>query len=455
MNNTINIANKILYPNICLSFDNYNYKKMNEKIKKLNNDFKCFLESNKKKISKSKKNFYSFSINNLFKKLVFDSANKILKNYKKNFEKNNKRFKSANEIQKYKDKKIFLLKLIRKKNININRTNQSFNDKKTLNSISNINYLSNNLISGNDYNNSSSDNIISFLTNRTNRSMKSRPNLKKVFKNKTIENNIRLNRNNIKINEKLFQKQNLNKSSLEIQKNNINDLYLNKMNEKRYNNNYKTINLNKENNINNKKVYKLINKNINLNKLKLSVKKYEKSLDYHPNSDIIHKNSLKPYNFFSKKYLKNNKFNSFYINKKEMNRRINNNEKRKKLYFTKNHQLNKTHLSVQKDNIKIEKLLLDNNKNNIKCLIDKINNIQEEMKIKRKLIKKKSKDKKNHTRKIIKYLKNKNPFNQEIDKGIKKDISSYQKKMGNFIFLEGGYVYTSHLSYFEEGQKFI
>ena len=58
-------------------------------------------------------------------------------------------------------------------------------------------------------------------------------------------------------------------------------------------------------------------------------------------------------------------------------------------------------------------------------------------------------------KKIIKYFKNKNNINEEIDKEIKKDIFNYQKNIGDFIFLDGKYLYTSHLSYFREGLKFI
>ena len=97
-----NIKDKINYhnlPDICFSYDDYKYKKLIKDINKLNEDFQIFLDKNIKKINKPKKNYYTFSINKLFKKLVFDSTKQILKNYKNNFEGNNKRFHSAKEIQ--------------------------------------------------------------------------------------------------------------------------------------------------------------------------------------------------------------------------------------------------------------------------------------------------------------------------------------------------------------------
>ncbi len=140
MKSYINNKNKTLFPESCFSLDRYKYKKINDKIKILNKEFQIFLDNNKNKSNKPKKNYYNFSINKLFRKLVSDSTKQIIKNYQKNFERNRKRFLSAKEIQKYRDKKIALLRLIRDKNqinnthtnintIKINNTHKIINDK--------------------------------------------------------------------------------------------------------------------------------------------------------------------------------------------------------------------------------------------------------------------------------------------------------------------------------------
>ena len=432
MKNSINLKN--IYPNICLSFDNYNYKQIDDKFNKLKHDFQVFLDHNKKKINKSRKNFYNLSINKLFKKLISDSANKILNNYKKGFENNSKRFKSAKEIQKYKDKKILLLRLIRKKNSKNNKANLSYNRKIALNNISNLNDLTNNILFGKDYNSISYDNKISFFTNKT---LNNQPSFqKRLLMGKTHNTSI-LKKNNLKIKEKLFPK------------NNLNDSNINHRNESNKNN-YKTISLNEENSIHSNENYKLFNKLFNLKKLKVKIKKFENSLNYYPNSERIHKNEIKPYNFCSKKYLKKNKLN-FFNNKIGYHSKFNNIVQRENLNDTNNiYPFNRTQLSFKKDSYKIESDISLNNKENSRSLMSKINSIQKGIKLKKRIIKNKNKIKN-----IDNYLKSKSQLNEEIEKEIKKDISSYQKKIGNFIFLEGKYLYTSHLSYFREGQKFV
>ena len=88
------------------SLNQYSYKRFNDKINDFKKDFGIFLDKNKKIINKPRKNFFSLNINKLFKKLVFDSTSKVLKNYEKNSIETKKRFFSAKRIQNYKDKKI-------------------------------------------------------------------------------------------------------------------------------------------------------------------------------------------------------------------------------------------------------------------------------------------------------------------------------------------------------------
>ena len=178
--------NKTLFPKNCFPLSLFKYKRINEDINQLHNDFKIFIDNNEKKINKPKKNYYNFSINYLFKRLIFDSTNKLNKNCKVDLQKNKTRFISAREFQKYKERKLMLLKLIRdkkehniKSNITIGKT--PLNIKKF------------NTIHQSKIKNSSFDNKISLFTTKSLSSQTTFRNLFSNEKNKKINNKRKIN----------------------------------------------------------------------------------------------------------------------------------------------------------------------------------------------------------------------------------------------------------------------
>lgn len=439
----INFKNKSFYPENCFSVDHYKYKRFNDKITDLNKDFQIFLDNNKKIEIKQKKNFYNISINNLFKKLVFDSSYKILKKYKKNFENVDKKFYSSKQIQKYKDSKILLLKLIRSKNID-NNNNKSNNDKNTFHNISSINNLNSTFISGKN-NNNSYENKMSILANKSFYSHPSSNSFFDVTKRKNT--NIKYKKLNIK--KKLFNKTHKNKDLIinKVSSNNISDSISNKMSEKEIIVHKKS---SKDNffHINNKRDYSLLNKKINVTRLKSHIHKFEQSSKYFPNNEIIQKYSLQPNKFVRQKFVK--KFLIYNYNNKEIDSIINQyNYNRNNSSF----KLNKTHISLKIDNLNSNKAILSNRKDNTTMLIKKINDIHKKMKAKNMEIKKEKITSNNKIKKIINYFKKINPNQEDLDEEIKKGISNYYKNIGDFIYANGKYIYSSHLSYLSEGKS--
>ena len=346
-----------------------------------------------------------------------------------NFENKTKKFLSSERIQRYRDRKLLLLKLIRNKN------NKTFNDKNTLNNIINTNNISSTLATLKEKNKNIDVKKISCYTNR---STKSYPSLKHTI-------NISLQREKLNAKTKLIKKININKSTI------FNKINNNINNPNNIENGLGDINNNDDDNnyisINNKD-FQAINKSINLKKLKLDIHKFEKSKNFLINNDVSI--SIKPYQFIRKKYIKYRIQN--YKTNREMNA-INQSFNYRKKTCDLSQRLNESQNSLKMDNMSFNTITA--RKNNTRILIQKINDINKSIKIKKRIMKKEKYINNKKIKKIIKYFKNKNNINEEIDKEIKKDIFNYQKNIGDFIFLDGKYLYTSHLSYFREGLKFI
>ena len=130
-------------------------------------------------------------------------------------------------------------------------------------------------------------------------------------------------------------------------------------------------------------------------------------------------------------------------------------KKRKKCFeCSASQNLNKTYISLKKNNLNLSKTIIAKRNDNTKILIKKINDINKTIKGEKIKMKKENKIK-NNFKQLEYYFKYQNAYNENIDKKIKKDIFEYQKNIGDFIFLNGKYFYTGHLSYFREGKKFI
>jgi len=377
---------------------------------------------------------------------------------------------SAKEIQKYRDKKIALLRLIRDKNqinnthtnintIKINNTHKIINDKNT-----SMNNISNTFISIKDNNNNSYDNKISIFTNK---SMYSYCSNKNTFLSAKKNNNINTKNKQFNFKERLFGNNYFNNKSTREKMNNsspINNLSSNKNIEKdilinSYNdgkNNISAFGIKSDNHFDNyytKDDLINLNKKINLRNLKLNIYRFENSTNYLPNSDTINNNLSHPYKFMSKKYKIDKKIDRFNLKKKEFKSIFNNLKKRKNYSEPKNIPLpNKTQISLINEKFNSYNKRKDTDTKNV---IKKINNIQKTIKIKKRTIKREKNNKNRYIKKMMDYFKNKNPNSEDIDKEIKREISTYQKKIGQFIFLNGKYIYTSHLPYFRKGKNFI
>jgi len=430
--------NKTLFPENCFPFSLFKYKRINEDINQLQNDFKIFIDNNEKKINKPKKNYYNFSINNLFKRLIFDSTNKLYKNCKVDLQKSKTRFISAREFQKYKERKLMLLKLIRDKkdrnNIMMSKTPLNIKKFSTIHQSKNKN--------------SSFDNKISLFTTKSLSSQTSFRNLFSNEKNKTINYKRKINSKYRKISNSSIKIDYIShKNSIEKLENSKNnhifspnlnvdeDIIINNFNDKTNDkNNYSSKDDFLIFNYTDKKKGKISIKKLNLKKLKLRIKEFEKSPKYYADNDIIHKTLEKPSNFVSEKVLKHD---HFYMTLKGLNSTKNNSIKLKRIASAPKiiQKIKKTSPLIQKINIKKD------------IIYKKVDELQRKIKIKKYIIKKEKKDKK-IAKKILGNIDNDdNSVDIDMNKEMKKDINKYQKNIGDFILVDGHYIYTSHMPF--------
>ena len=448
-----NKKNRTCYPDSCFSINRYKYKRICEKINKLNKDFEIFLDANKKKIIKPKKKNYSLNINTLFKKQIFDSTNKVMKKNNNSNEKTNRIFFNAKQIQSYKDKKKAPVKSIKAKELNNNINSFSSIDIKSEKSLSRMNIFTNSLRSVKNNKN----NNISIITNR---SFLNQQYLKNIIYSQKYKNN----KAKLNLKERLFGKNYYNKklthnrnknnilkdySSIKNSKNSslLNTFFISKNNDT----------IENDNNFNNdymKIDYKSLKKKVNLKRLKLNINKYENSTKYNPDSNKIYENLFKINKFINKKFIKNNRIDKSLIKKNEINRLLFDRIKRKKIYTPKTiKKINQTQIFRVKDNSNINRTISTINKYNVTNLIDKINKLQKELKAKKRIIKKEKNNKNNYVKKIINYFKSKSLSNSDINRAMKKDFLSYQNKIGYFVRIEDYYLYTSHLSIIFNNKK--
>ena len=428
----------------CFSMNQYKYKKFTNKINEFKKDFEIFLDNDKKKVVKPKKKFYILNINKLFRKLVFDSTNKVLKNYEKNSQKTSKRFFSAKEIEKYKNKKILFLKLIRAKNSKnnistIDKNSRNYfsirnNSAKTLN-IKNYNKRNRNK---SNFSNKSIYSQSSFLNSLYDQSY--RKSAKLNFKEKFYSNLIN-NKSTIDV-----HKSNNYLKAYDSIKKNDSEIIIKDYNDIRNNNKYD--NNNCFNNDYSKEDFKSFKQKLNLNKLKLKVNKYENSTKYLPNNEIIFKNMKERNKFVNKKYLKNDKLDYSIVNNNELNNSIRSYINKRNIHSApkKFGTLDKIQMNSLKDNSNSNRTLNIMNKYNTSILMKKINDIQRKIKIKKRILKKEKKIKNNYVKKIMNYFKNKKISSKDIDNDMKKDFIEYQNKIGHFIKIDDNYLYTSHIS---------
>ncbi len=450
MNNYIKNKSKTLFPNsCCFSMDGFKYKRINDKMNKLNESFKIFLDQNENKIIKSKKHNNSPNIDELFKKMISDSNDKIIKKYQKTFEKNKRKFLSAKEINQYRDKKRNLLKLMRNQKVNISLKKRITSVKEKNSSIINF---TDSLYSNRDNNNNTTTNC-----KIMNRSILSSRSIKKPSTKNRINRIINLNNKKTTFRQRLYNTQQMNKSSKQTQNlsNYFNDISCIKSNEKEkdnyvnsYNKDNSTLNLiqlDKDNNYSNEEDFSEMHRKLTLRKLQLNITKFENSQNFLPNSNEIKKNKLQPYMFISKKYkysrkadffnLKKNKFRSLIVGKKKEKK-----EKAlsapRKLSFTNEYQL-----SLNKDNSYLNLTIKKK-----KSLLKKIKKAS--VNIKKKIKKGIKRDEKNikFIKDLIKSFEGNHTGKIDINKEIRKEISNYQLEKRQFIFVGGRLLDVGHLS---------
>ncbi len=257
--------------------------------------------------------------------------------------------------------------------------------------------------------------------------------------------------------EKYYKSINNNKSSLEIQKSNYimkdynsikknnNELIIKDYND--FKNNNSKFNNYFDNDFN-KKDFKLFKQKINLKNLKLGINKFENSKKYYANIDTIYKNMKIKNKFINKKFIKNNRLDRTIINKKEFNNSIKSYIKKRNIHSApkKFETLDKIKINSIKNNSNANRTINIMNKYNRSILIQNINDIQQKIKIKKKILKKEKKKKHSYIKKIMNYFKNQAYNDKDIDKALKKDFIEYQNKIGRFVKVDENYLYSNHIS---------
>ena len=446
MNSYLNKSTLGFYPDSYFYINQYKYKRFRDKIDNFNKDFEVFFDRNQKKMIKPKKKFNRFNINKLFRKLVFDSTNQVLKSYEQMNKK--KRFLNDREIQRNRDKKIIFLKLIRAKNLN---KTKDINNK----------------------NNNKNKVIYNYLRKPNSSKISNNSNDKKFFhliKNKSIFNesssiNSRYksqSQRNLYIKNKYNKEKYLNKSSMYSQNRNYNQSSISTI---KYDENKKLINIYDENkndfkdNISNnyfndsncKNDIDSMKKMLNLKKLKLRVNKFEHSDKYLANSDIIYRNLQTRNHFVNKKYLKNNILDRSTINNNFLNNSV---RKRNVSSASSIFPISRNNIFSIRNNSISNRNISALIKSNSSMLFKRINEIQKKMRNKKSSLKKEKNKKSSYVRRIINYFNKKKITSKEIDNEMKKDFINYQKKIGHFIKVDGKYLFTSHFQIiFNERKK--
>ena len=441
MNPYLNKSTLGFYPDSYFSINQYKYKRFRDKIDNFNKDFEVFFDHNQKKMIKPKKKFNRFNINKLFRKLVFDSTNQVLKSYEKM--QNKKRFLNDREIQRKRDKKIIFLKLIRAKNINkIKDINNKNNNKNKV--------------------------IYNYLRKPNSAKISNNSNDKKFFrfiKNKSIFNqsssiNSRYksqSQRNLYIKNKYNKEKYSNKSSMNSPNKNYNQSSISTI---KNDENKKLINIYDENKNDFKDIFNdsickndidSMKKMLNLKKLKLRVNKFEHSYKYLANSDIIYRNLQTRNHFVNKKYLKNNILDRSTINNNFLNNSV---RKRNVSSASSIFPLSRNNIFAIRNNSISNRNISILNRTNSSMLFKRINEIQKKMRTKKSSLKKEKIKKSSYVRRILNYFNKKKITSKEIDNEMKKDFINYQKKIGHFIKVDGKYLFTSHFQIiFNERKK--
>jgi len=194
-----------------------------------------------------------------------------------------------------------------------------------------------------------------------------------------------------------------------------------------------------------------LRRKIYLKRLRNKVDRFENSRKYFPSDDIIHKNMIDPFLFFKTKNLSQLELNIFG---KEDNKVNINKIRRSRLTNIKPKiRLNKTFSPSRKDNYKLTSKSKDK-KDNTKIIIKKLNIIKQGANDKKANMKTLYNSNNNYVKRIVNYFNydEKKIINKSMGKDIKKDALKYKNDLGNFMYIDGKYLFAAHLPHIQRGE---
>ena len=465
------------YPYSNISFTQVKYKIVAKNIDQLKKDFKFFLGKNKTlKRFKTRAANLNTKMNKILNKLTKNREDHggLIKSLNMSIEGKNRRFMSAKEIEKYREKKSFILKIIsknneknktatnfykynryKKENINLKKLKIKNNFNRTMTRFKSSNYKNFKREFRSSLINQSLDNrflINSIIFSHNNNKHMSNHRL-------SIGNNKSNSRNLIRIQKgfNLFNSESTkNKRSLKLNLNEYKseDKYKNEEQKYKIKTSKKgssSISLNLDNNAVTPLDKYNLRRKIYLKRLRNKVDRFENSRKYFPSDDIIHKNMIDPFLFFKTKNLSQLELNIF---DKEDNKINVNKIRRSRLINIKPKiRLNKTFSPSRKDNYKLTSKSKDK-KDNTKIIIKKLNIIKQGANDKKANMKTLYNSNNNYVKRIVNYFNydEKKIINKSMGKDIKKDALKYKNDLGNFMYIDGKYLFAAHLPHIQRGE---
>ena len=447
-----------------LSLKKLQYNSLANNIERLKNDFKIFIGKNKTlKRFKVKVSDLDLQMKRIMKKIetIKIDHSQVLRSLNSKIEGKNKRFMSAKEIEKFREKKSYLLKILsiqteKDKEISFNRRiNEIKNRRMSLQQLK-LNKFS----ATTSFLNKKKINFFDSRNSFNNKSIEYTP-----YINHSISNDRYNNKNKIRLikqssktqDELIFQKNNSLAMPGTAQNKNILILNLGNNDNNSYNKKGESdINLDHifDNNNISEDVYNLKRK-VLLKKLKVKVDKFENSSNYLPDYDIIRKNKSDPYIFVKKK--KNfGQFESNIFGKEEQNNNSNKRIIMKRIFSTPKNKLNKTLNQFSRNKYILpskSKSKEKSEKNNTKIIIKKLNILKKGAN-NRKINMKTLYNRNNYSQKVFDFFTfdEGKKINQFFAKDIKNDSLKYKDELGNFAYIDGQFLFTKHLSHFKIGR---
>lgn len=461
-NNNETNQNHYIYKNILIKRE-YS-KELEENINQLKRDLVFFLDKNKQSKKQKAK---PININTQISKIINKIENskeedhvKLLKELQINYKRKNRRFFSAKEIDKFRERKKYLLRMINEKSklyqtipnkskhghnknkyipkkiLNINKFNKTVFDLKNNN---------NNLYDNRTFHyDKSSENISLGNSNIYSSSNKYKNILKLANRNFKFKKRDTLFRPDSTKNRKTFDFNFNNHLKLNSIRDTIEDKEKIKLKKIIKDNSTVSIDYNIEDKIDPDDVYNL-KKKVMLEKLKLKVDRFEDSHIFYPEDNIIYQYSISPFTFIKRTNLSQFELDIF---DKEENRKFINKRKRiRKINSIAKLRFNKTQTNINRNKLSLTSKSKDqSNKSNPKVIIKKINIIKRKANNRRLKMKSLYKNK-NYAKNIINYFSydEGKMIEENLEKDIKDDVLKYKKKLGNFTYVDGKFIFSGHL----------